>query len=158
QVDGGLIGDIAVSMRHVAGYADVVAGVCVAPLQAVLALNEHLLGAGQNEEVLGVRMAVQRHELARWHGATQHAELVGPAEELDDAPEDVEAGARLRVGESMKHGAEVGFHVFSALSAVVLDGVNIDYRSAITKVGWATSETREAVSVRPRRPRRTGGN
>jgi hypothetical protein len=48
-------------VRGAARYVDVVAGIHVTPLQALIAFGQHLLTARQDEEVLGIVVAVQRH-------------------------------------------------------------------------------------------------
>ena len=47
-------------VRGASRYMDVVAGIHVMPLQALIAFGQHLLSARQDEEVLGIVVAVQR--------------------------------------------------------------------------------------------------
>jgi hypothetical protein len=47
------------------------------------------LCAGDDEEVLGIGVPVQRNGDAGRHDAAQHAEFVGPGEELNGRPKDI---------------------------------------------------------------------
>ena len=54
EADRRLVCDIAVRVQDIPGYAHVVAGLRIAPLQAAFFLDQHLLRAGDDEEILCV--------------------------------------------------------------------------------------------------------
>ena len=91
EVDRRLVCDIAVCVQDIPGYAHVVAGLRIAPLQAAFFLDQHLLRAGEDEENLCVAVAVQRDAGTGRDDTAHHTEFVGPAQKLDRRPEDVQS-------------------------------------------------------------------
>ena len=68
-----------------------VAGLRIAPLQAAFFLDQHLLRAGEDEEILCVAVAVQRDAGTGRDDTAHHTEFVGPAQKLDRRAEDVQS-------------------------------------------------------------------
>jgi len=89
--------------------------VSVTPPQSLITVREHLLGAGDDEEVLGVVVAVQWHgDTGRYH-ARHDAEccvgIIWAGEEFDCRPEHVPHLMMCAVGDTAKHVAVVWFRL-----------------------------------------------
>jgi hypothetical protein len=67
-----------VGVRRATEYLHVVSTVDVAPFQSLRTLGQHVLRAGNNEERLGVVVAVKRHRHTRRDHAPHNAEVIMP--------------------------------------------------------------------------------
>ncbi|OBI51712.1 hypothetical protein A5707_13440 [Mycobacterium kyorinense] len=80
------------SMRRIARHADVIAGMGIMPLQTAPALDKNLVATREDEEVLKVAVAVQRHCNSWRHDRTHHTDMLVAfrRHELNDRSENVQ--------------------------------------------------------------------
>src|SRR5712672_3266695 len=88
-------------------YMDVVAGIHVTPLQSLINFGQHLLSARQDEEVLGVVVAVQRHRNTGRYYAPHDTEIgagiIWSADEFEGRPKHIYRRVRSSVGDLAQH-------------------------------------------------------
>jgi hypothetical protein len=104
-----LVGDVPVRVRGASRYMDVVAGIHVTPVQAAIALGQHLLSAREDEEVLGIVVAVQRdRNTGRYHAphdAEIGAGIIWSADEFEGRSKHIHRRVRSSVDDLGQHSA-----------------------------------------------------
>lgn len=92
------------SVWDIASHADVISGAGIAPFQPGRAIDENLVATRQDQEILKVVMAVQRHRNSGRHDSAHDANLivVFRRHELNDRPENFQHRSTCCFSESVE--------------------------------------------------------